>query len=241
MNAPIGIIGAMQVEVELLQQHMTNITTKTISSMTFYCGELAGARVVVAQSGVGKVNAAMCAQVMATIFSVGACINTGIAGSLAHDLHVGDIVISTDAVYHDVDVTNLSYKPGQLPDLDTLAFSADTALRECAYGVCSRYAAEHGKRCIMGRIASGDQFVCTQARKEAIVQEFGAACCEMEGAAIGHVCYRNQVPFVGIRTMSDSADEVSKLDYPSFERTCAYANAACIEDMLRVLNGDGVE
>lgn len=233
MRGSIGIIGAMQVEVELLIARMEHVSSVRLGSLVFHEGDLRGMHVVVAQSGVGKVHAAMCAEAMIVHFHVGACINTGIAGALAPNLTIGDVVISTDVVHHDMDVCNLGYKKGQIPGAETLTFPADPTLITAVHR-----AYEHmDTTCTItdGCIASGDQFICTQEQKSFIRGEFAAAASEMEGASIGQVCYLNHVPFVIVRTMSDCADETSDIDYPSFEKASAYANARLIEEMLTQL------
>lgn len=230
---PIGIIGAMQVEVDTLISNLQDPHRLDRARTSFFEGHLCGKPVVVVRSGVGKVNASSCAQMLIDYFGVSSIINTGIAGALASDLAIGDVVVASDCVEHDMDVTNLSYPKGQIPDMDVLSFSADPALAEAIEIAAHRSLAfPHVYR---GRIASGDQFIHTCAQKEAIYQEFGALCCEMEGAAIAHVCYLHKLPFAVVRTISDTADECSHLDYPSFEKKTAYANAQLVELVLSSL------
>lgn len=235
MRGLIGIIGAMHVEVELLIERMQNVSSVQLGGLIFHEGSLRGVQVVVAQSGVGKVHAAMCAEAMAVHFHVDACINTGIAGALAPTLGIGDVVVSTDVVHHDMDVSNLGYAKGQIPGVATRSFPADTKLISAVHHAYARIDTAHA--ITDGRIASGDQFVCTQEQKRLIRDEFKAAASEMEGASIGQVCYLNHIPFVVVRTMSDCADETSSIDYPSFEKTAAHTNAQLIEETLQVLKG----
>lgn len=235
MNGSIGIIGAMQVEVELLIERMQDVSIVQLGSLTFYEGYLRGTHIVVAQCGVGKVHAAMCAEAMAVHFHVVACINTGIAGALAPNLGIGDIVVSTDVVHHDMDVSNLGYAQGQIPGVKTRTFPADTRLISAVHRAYAHMNISHS--IIDGCIASGDQFICKSEQKVRIRDEFGAVASEMEGAPIGQVCYLNHIPFVVVRTMSDCADETSDIDYPAFEQASAHTNAELIEEMLEELNG----
>lgn len=228
-----GIIGAMKVETELLVEHMQQARRTRFASMDFFEGVLCGKQVVVVQSGIGKVNAGICAQILCNIYHVDAIINTGIAGALDLRLTVGDVVVSTEVVHHDFDVSNLSYPLGQIPGMDTLTFKASDELIVAADKAIR--SARPDIHCYMGCIASGDQFVHTSDRKTEIVQAFGALCCEMEGAAIGQTCYLNHIPFVVMRTISDNADEESGVDYPKFEKQTAHDNARIIEHMLLTL------
>ena len=191
----IGIIGAMSDEVAGLKALMedTQITRK--ASMEFYSGTLEGKKVVVVQSGIGKVNGAVCAQILVDDFQAEVLINTGIAGSLNNDINIGDIVVSTDLIHHDVDARAFGYKKGQVPGMDAFSFGSDDALRSLAVKVCKEVNPDI--QVFEGRIASGDQFVADQAVKDVIVSEFGAYAVEMEGAAIAHAAYLNHVPSGG--------------------------------------------
>lgn len=225
----LGIIGAMTVEVESLRDSMENVTTYQKAGMTFYEGVLEGVPAVVVVCGVGKVNAAMCVQVLCDCFCVTHVINTGIAGSLSAKLDIGDLVVSSDAMYHDFDCHSLNpnYPVGQVPGLSVLRFHADSALQELAV--------QAAKYCdtnvYVGSVASGDQFICQKAVKETIIQNTGALCTEMEGAAIAHTAWRNDVPFVIIRAISDKADDSAQMDYPTFEAIAA-KNCATVTRMI---------
>ena len=216
----LGIIGAMDIEVATLKENMQFVTTHCRAGMTFFEGKLAGIDVVVVQCGVGKVNAAMCTQALCDLFSVTCIVNTGVAGSLCAELDIGDLVISVDAMYHDFDcsVINPNYRIGQVPGMSVLAYPADEALSKAAFAAAEACNPGHNR---MGRIASGDQFVCNKAQKDAIIANTGALCTEMEGAAIAHTAWRNGVPFVVIRAISDKADDSAQMDYPTFEAIAA--------------------
>ena len=223
----LGIIGAMDVEVALLKEKMTNVTTAKHAWSEYYAGRLEGIDAVVVQCGVGKVNAAMCAQILCDVYGVTHLVNTGIAGSLCADLDIGDLVVSRDAMYHDFDITYWNKAIGEVPGMGVIAFPADAALMNDAFAAAESVNPGHAK---IGRIASGDQFVCDKQKKEKIVADTQALCTEMEGAAIAHTAYRNGVPFVILRAISDKADDSAEMDYPTFEaiaaRHCAEVTAA---------------
>ena len=212
----IGIIGAMEEEVAILKEKMEDVRIIKKASMDFYEGTLAGRKAVVVRSGIGKVNAGICAQILADVFSVEAIINTGIAGSLNKDINIGDIVLSTDVVQHDMDATGFGYRKGQIPQIPVFYFEADEKLRQLAAEVCREVNPDI--QVFEGRIASGDQFVCDQGVKDGIVSEFAAYATEMEGAAIGQAAYLNEIPFLVIRAISDKADGSAQMDYSEFEK-----------------------
>jgi adenosylhomocysteine nucleosidase len=174
--------------------------------------------VVVVQCGIGKINAAMCTQILVDCFGVTAVVNTGIAGSLCADLDIGDLVISQDAIHHDFDLHFWGRPIGQVPGMDVTAFPADESLKNAAFAAAESVNPGHTK---LGRVASGDQFICSQAQKDKIITDTGAVCAEMEGASIAHTAYRNGVPFVIIRAISDKADNSAEMDYPTFEAIAA--------------------
>ena len=214
----LGIIGAMTVEVETLRQQLESPQTAQIAGMTFYAGNLRKQSVVVVQCGVGKVNAAMCVQILCDRFGVTHLVNTGIAGSLCAELDIGDLVISRDAMYHDFSCTVFGYADGQVPGLPQ-TFPADEALMALAWAAADAVNPGH---CRYGRIASGDQFVSGGEVKQRIIDLTGAVCTEMEGAAIAQTAYRNGVPFVILRAISDKADDSAQMDYPAFEEIAAH-------------------
>ena len=214
----LGIIGAMSVEVELLKEKMENLTVTAHAGMEFYEGVLEGMPSVVVQCGVGKVNAAMCAQVLCSVFGVTHLVNTGIAGSLNAQLDIGDLVVSQDAMYHDFEVTAFGYPHGKVPGMDVIAFPADETLMAYAFAAADSVNPGHAK---IGRVASGDQFVCGKDQKNKIIEVTQALCTEMEGAAIAQTAYRNGIPFVILRAISDKADDSAEMDYPTFEAQAA--------------------
>ena len=228
----LGIIGAMSMEVETLVSSMENAAPKTIAGSLFYEGTLEGLPCVVVQCGVGKVNAAMCAQILCTAYGVTHLVNTGIAGSLSPELDIGDLVISQDAMYHDVDCTEFGYPYGQVPRMDTLTFPADEAMMAWAFAAAEALNPGHAK---IGRVASGDQFIASKERKDFIIEKTQALCTEMEGAAIAQTAYRNGVPFVILRAISDKADNSAQMDYPTFENMAAHHCAQVTRAMAKTL------
>ena len=228
----LGIIGAMSVEVETLKSEMKNLTVTKKAGMEFYDGTLEDLPVVVVQCGVGKVNAAMCAQVLCDCFDVTHLVNTGIAGSLCAELDIGDLVISDDAMYHDFDAQNFGYEMGEVPGMGVLTFAADPAM--IAYAQAAAEAVNPGHSRI-GRVASGDLFVAERTAKERIIANTQALCTEMEGAAIAHVAFRNKVPFVILRAISDKADDSAEMDYPTFEAIAAHRCAEVAKNMAKQL------
>ena len=222
----LGIIGAMDEEVAKIKEKMDNVKVMSKAAMDFYEGTLNGKDVVVVRSGIGKVNAAMCTQILADQYLVEAVINTGIAGSLNAQIDIGDIVLSTDTLEHDMDAVAFGYPLGQIPRMDTLSFKADDRLRKLAKKVCQEVVPEVSV--FEGRVVSGDQFVSDRKKKDWLVENFGGYCTEMEGAAIAHTAYLNGIPFLIIRAISDKADDSASMDYPTFE-------AQAIEHSVKLL------
>ena len=208
----IGIIGALDIELERLIDAMQEPVHREISGVPFTCGKLLGTDVVIARAGVGKVNAAVCAQTMALIYEPELIINSGVSGALSPELHVGDVVIGTDVVQHDVDTTAMGDEPGFVSTVDRLSFPLDNF----ASTAIAAAAEELGIRAVRGRIASGDQFVASTERKEEIVRLFSAVTCEMEAGAIAHVCFLNRIPCAVIRSISDGGNEEAPMSYEEF-------------------------
>ena len=229
----IGIIGAMEEEVAALKDDMEVQETIEQASMEFCKGTLCGKEVVVVRSGIGKVNAGICAQILVDRFQADTLINTGIAGSLDAKIDIGDMVISTDALHHDMDATVFGDPVGQVPRMDTLAFPADETLVQKA--VQANEKANPDIHTFTGRIASGDQFISSQEVKERIVEHFHPLCVEMEGAGIAHAAYLNKVSCVIIRAISDKADNSATMDYPAFERKAIAHSVRLMKELLPML------
>ena len=214
----LGIIGAMAVEITTLKENMIDMQQTERTGMVFYEGKLQGVDAVVVQSGIGKVNAAVCTQILCDCFGVTHIVNTGIAGSLLAELDIGDLVISRDAIHHDFDLRFWGRPVGQVPGFDVTAFPADERMMALAFAAAEEVNPGHTRT---GRVASGDQFICSKEQKEKIIADTQGICAEMEGASIAHTAYRNGVPFVIIRTISDKADDSAEMDYPTFEAIAA--------------------
>ena len=212
----IGIIGAMEVEVSSLKSAMKVSRMLKKAQMEFLEGELEDCQAVIVRSGIGKVNAAVCTQILVDEFGVDGVINTGIAGSLKAEINIGDIVLSTDVLHHDMDATGFGYPLGQIPQMDAFSFQADEQMRKLAKEVCEEVNPEI--RVFEGRVVSGDQFISSREVKDKIKENFDGCCTEMEGAAIAQTAYLNQIPFVIIRAISDKADDSATMDYPTFEK-----------------------
>lgn len=228
----LGIIGAMEQEVETLLGIMENKTATLKAGSTFYDGTLEGLPVTVVQCGVGKVNAALCTQILCDCFGVTHLVNTGIAGSLCADLDIGDLVVSQDAMYHDFDCVHFGYPYGKVPGMDVISFPADDTLIGYAFAAAESVNPGHTK---IGRVASGDQFVAVKEKKEQIISDTRALCTEMEGAAIAQTAYRNQLPFVILRAISDKADDSAEMDYPTFETLAAHRCAQVTQSLAKQL------
>lgn len=229
----LGIIGAMEEEVEQLTSAMDVKDKKEKAGMVFFTGELEGVPVTIVRSGIGKVNAAVCTQILVCEYGVDKVINTGIAGSLSADIDIADVVISSDVLHHDMDATGFGYPKGQIPRMDVLTFTADKDLQEAAAKACAEAVPEIGVH--SGRIVSGDQFISDKARKEEIIADFHGLCTEMEGAAIAQTAYLNKIPFVVIRTISDKADDSASVDYPTFEKQAIANSVKIIKSFVGLL------
>lgn len=226
----IGIIGAMEEEVAQLKQEMQIEAVEETAGMSFCRGILCGKEAVVVRSGIGKVNAAICAQILVDQFKADTLINTGIAGSLDADIDIGDMVISTDALYHDMDATVFGDPLGQVPRMDTFSFPADEHLVRLAKLANEEANPDIGT--FTGRIVSGDQFIHQKERKDKIAEHFHPLCTEMEGAGIAHTAYLNKISYVIIRAISDKADNSAKMDYPEFEKLAIVHSVRLVKNLL---------
>lgn len=229
----VGIIGAMDEEIDILKNTMTISEIKNLAGMSFYIGYLEEKSVILVRCGIGKVNAAICTQILINIFSVTHIINTGVAGAIYDDLDVGDIVISSDVIEHDFDATNFGYKPGEIPRLDNYKFKGDKKLIDLAFKASTHK--NISNKTVIGRILSGDVFVANQEKKEFLWKVFKGYCAEMEGAAIGHTCYLNDIPFVIIRAMSDKADGSAHVNFNEFLHKAAKNSSNIVVDILKTL------
>lgn len=224
----LGIIAAMQAEADPLIAHMTDIETKTVSGIVFTTGRLYGRKIVVAVCGIGKVFAALCAQSMILQFAPRKIVNTGVAGSLSTALQIGELAIADKVVQHDMDTSPLGDPKGLISGINQIYLPCDTELVERLSA-----AAKDVKVTVKtGTVASGDQFVDDPSRKAFIKDAFGAIACEMEGAAIGQVCFVNKVPFAVVRAISDDASGKASMEYPQFVQLAAKRSVALLCQMI---------
>ena len=232
MKKTLGIIGAEQQEIDLLLEMMTLERTVERASCRFFCGTIHDYPVVIVRAGIGKVNAACCTQMLIDLFEVGMIINTGAAGSLNADINIGDVVLSTEVIQHDLDVTELGYEPGTVPGTGK-EFVADASLRALAAACCRE--ANPDIAVFQGRILTGDQFISSAAAKDRLISTFHGLCAEMEGGAIAQVASLNQVPFLIIRSISDKADGSATMDYTQFSKMASIHSAKMTETLIRKL------
>lgn len=228
----IGIIGAMDEEVALLLEKMDIEKKEKKASMEFNCGKLNNKEIVVVTCGIGKVNAAICTQILADDFHVDYVINVGIAGGIGENIYPGDIVVAENLVEHDMDTSALGDKIGQIPRLDTFDFVCDKKLVQIAKKACESFTE---RNCFSGRIVSGDQFIADVEKIKWLNSEFNALACEMEGASIAHVCYLNNIPFVVIRSISDNANNGAHIDFQKFKAIAVKNSTTILENMLKII------
>lgn len=226
----IGIIGAMELEVEELKAKMQVKRIVEKAGMKFFEGVLSNTDVVIVQSGIGKVNAGICVQILVDTFEITTVINTGVAGSLNNKANIGDIIISSESQEHDMDVTALGYEPGIIPQMKESVFKADAKIAELAVEVCKEVNPDINV--LTGKVVSGDQFISSKEQKEKLINVFHGDCAEMEGAAIAHAAYLNNIPYLVIRAISDKADGSAQMDYPTFEKAAAAHSAKLVEHLV---------
>lgn len=222
----IGIIGAMDIEIERINAQMTDKKEETISGALYTVGKIGNTEVVTAICGIGKVFAAICAQTMILKFGAEAIINTGVAGTLTDKIGVLGVVVATSLVQHDMDTTYFGDPKGMISGINKVFFEADEALSE---KVCENIKVDY----IRGIIASGDAFIADEGKKKEIAETFDAVACEMEGASIAHVCYINNTPFCVVRSISDGANGDKELSYEAFREEAAVISSEIIINTLK--------
>lgn len=229
----IGIIGAMDEEIEHFKENMENVEETAIAGIEYYLGIFRGKRVALCKSGVGKVRAAVCAQILIDHFRVSKVIFTGVAGALDPALEIGDVVISDQCQYHDMDATSLGFRRGEIPFSERSAFLADRELIQVALEASQSI--QNGKT-IVGKIVSGDQFIADRSAVKDLRETFQAACVEMEGAAVAHVCDMNETPFVIVRSMSDKADGTANVNFLEFTKLASRRSYEIVSRMMTMLD-----
>jgi len=231
MSVKYGIIGAMDPEVASLQESLTDPKSEIIADMKFVSGKLGQTEAVIVKCGMGKVNAGICAHTLIQKYGCTKIINTGVAGSLDNRIDIGDIVVSTEAVQHDFDVSIIGFQKGEIPYTGLVAFPSDPALHDEAVKAVKATAPEINV--FEGRVCSGDQFIASSEQKNKILETFGGLCCEMEGGAIAQVCYLNHTPYVILRAISDKADHSEEMSFEQFAETAAKRCAAIVHVMVK--------
>lgn len=227
-----GIICALKIEVEGLLNLMYEQDKKTVAGLDFYSGEINGRRVTLLECGIGKVNAAIGTQIMIDFYNPDVIINSGIAGSLSPGLKIGDIVISKDCVEHDMDGTAMGDPPGEIwyTNEKRIDIPASSAVYKKLYECCKSLKNVNVE---IGRIATGDVFVADIEKRRSIANKFGALCCEMEGGAVGHVCYRNKVPYAVLRAISDDFNNNEFVDFEKFKMLAAENSIKVMTEFLK--------
>lgn len=229
----IGIIAAMQMEIENLVSDMTDMRIETISSVRYHIGTLNGTECVIAMCGVGKVNAAICTQTMILNYRPSCIINTGIAGSTSPATHIGHTVIASRVVQHDMDTTALGDEPGllSLSCGNCVYIETDSQINKKLFDACEALAEIPY---VSGTIATGDQFISGNDKRSALHRKFDALACEMEGGAVGQTCYLNKVPFAVLRSISDSMnDEDDAMEYAQFSKMAAKRSSDILKIFLK--------
>ncbi|MDR3596147.1 5'-methylthioadenosine/adenosylhomocysteine nucleosidase [Clostridium sp.] len=228
----IGIIAAMAEELEILLKDLILEEKKEKANMTFHKGTLYEKDVVAVVCGIGKVNSAICTQILASEYNVDKVINVGVAGGIGKEIYPGDIVVAENLVQHDMDTTAFGDKMGQIPRLDTFDFKCDKEMVALAKKACEEISELNS---FIGRIASGDQFVANIEKIQWLDKEFGAISCEMEGASIAQACYLNSIPFVVIRSISDNANNGAHMDYQKFIPIAVKNSTRILNKMLEMM------
>ncbi len=228
----IGIIGAMAVEVQMLKDIMENINVSKVSGIEYYSGTISGVEVVVAQAGVGKVNAAVCAEAMILKYEPSAIINIGVAGGLSSALKIGDIAVADKVVEHDMDTSALGDPIGFITGIDMVNIPCAQWVTETLGESTKKI---DGVNVVCGTIVSGDQFISSKEKKAQLVDRFDAVATEMEGASIGHVCYMNDVPFGVLRAISDCADDEANMSFNEFCEMAAKNSLKVILSFLEIV------
>ena len=229
----LGIIAAMSEELDIFLKDMQLDSSTTKAGMTFNKGKLWSNEVIAVVCGIGKVNAAVCTQILVSEFNVDKVINVGVAGGIGKDIYPGDVVIATNLVEHDMDTTAFGDPHGQVPRMDTFDFKCDSSLIESANSACKKVG---GFNTFTGRIVSGDVFVADVEKIKWLEKEFNALSCEMEGASIAHVCYLNNIPVVVIRSISDNANNGAHMDFEKFTPIAVKNSTSILKEMLLSMN-----
>ncbi|MGD9677409.1 MAG: 5'-methylthioadenosine/adenosylhomocysteine nucleosidase [Vulcanibacillus sp.] len=234
----IGIIGAMDEEIENYKPRIKGIQQSSFANISFYQGKLGENQVVLCKSGVGKVNSAVCTQILIDKFQIEKLIFTGVAGALHPELDIGDIVISTKAQQYDIDASPLGFEKGIIPFSKKSIFEADEELVNLAAKASKEVS---NSRVFTGKILSGDKFIADVETAKELYNTFDGLCTEMEGAAVAQVCDMNEIPFVIVRSMSDKADHSAEVNFLEFAKFAADRSCLIVDRMLTMSNVNSYE
>jgi len=223
----IGIIGAMDEEIENLLNKLTVEKEEIKNNIIFYLCSYDNKKIIIVKSGIGKVNSAVVTQILISNYNPCCIINTGIAGAISKDVTVLDLVIASETMQYDVHVSNFGYNPGQIPRMKEYIFKTDQYLTDKTKKSMGKDDKYH-----IGRIISGDKFISNIETKENLSKEFNALCADMESGSIGQVCYINKTPYIAIRCISDNADESSIKKYKDFDNKAAFKSSKLILSLL---------
>ncbi len=232
MKKKLGIICAMEEELAPLKDHMTSYAEKRKAMMDFYEGEIEGQDLVMVVSGIGKVNAAICAQILIDDYHVTHLLNVGVAGGVKENLKPMDLIIATSLIQHDMDVRAFGLKRGEIPRMDTSVFLPDSHLNQLLLNAAKKYTKSEVHE---GLIVSGDAFISSRDQIIDLMDTFDASACEMEGASIAHAAYLNGIPFAVIRAISDNANTGASMDYEKFKDLAAKNTVSMVLDLLKNL------
>lgn len=224
----IGIICAMNKELEHVREFVTDCENVKVASFEYIKGKLNGKDVVMCVCGVGKVFAALCTQTMILAFSPELIVNVGVAGNLSDKLKIGDIAVADSLVQYDMDTSPLGDPVGMISGINVINFECSKPIVERICNICN----DIGVNCLVGTVATGDRFVVSRTDKDFIVGQFNGIACDMEGGAIAQACYINNVPFAAIRAISDDANGNSSLDYNEFCKMAAKISAQVVKHLI---------
>ncbi|MFH1372949.1 MAG: 5'-methylthioadenosine/adenosylhomocysteine nucleosidase [bacterium] len=232
-----GLIGAMAEEIELFRMNLEAAGSQTYARMEYLTGQIKGQEVVLLKSGIGKVNATIGTQVMIDRFDIEQIIFTGLAGALVPNLNRGDMVVANHVVQYDFDLTAFGRRHGELPDVGRLIEADPRLVKLVCYGFDDIFKLKRGApRLQVGTIASGDRFVSDPRKIEWLQREFGAVATEMEGAAVGYTCLVNEVPFVVLRTISDTAGTTAPEEFDKYLTQASHNSFRVVSTILEVMS-----
>jgi len=215
----LAVIGALKEEIDLVEAAMTVSGRQTHAGIETIRGDFGDVEIVLAQCGVGKVNATICTQMLIDHYQPGALVFSGVAGGLLPNMRIGDVVIASHLIQYDMDLTAFGRRHGEVPGQDNRMIESDPGLVQkaaAAFDAAFPDPAPDGVSApslLLGTVVSGDRFVQDSETLRWLQREFSALATEMEGAAVGYTCGLNEVPFVVIRTLSDTASETASDDF----------------------------